>query len=90
MVNAIGAISSSNVASVSVDNEVKNLELPKHLGTRPWDTLAEARKNYENALKSGSLEDIVEAGKKIAEAHKGDLTVSCENNTTKFTLKLPI
>ena len=28
--------------------------------------------------------------KKIAQAHKGDLTVSCENNTTKFTLNLPV
>ena len=28
--------------------------------------------------------------KKIAQAHKGDLTVCCENDTTKFTLNLPI
>ena len=44
-------------------------KLPKTFAkTSPLDSLAEARKSYETALKSGSLEKILEASKNLAEA----------------------
>ena len=44
-------------------------KLPKTFAkTSPLDSLAEARKSYETALKSGSLENILEASKKLTAA----------------------